>query len=131
MSANLHQKIVNRSFKLLHLNNNDFRHFSFIVRKNKIVSEGINHERKTHPLASKYSPEWGRIHSEMDALIKSDIAPAELRYYDLYNVRIGKSGRVLLSRPCSNCQRVITDFGFRNVFYTNEFGLFEEFLWKI
>ena len=45
----------------------------------------------------------------------------------IINLRIDNNNQVANAKPCVNCQRVLKQFNFKHVFYTNEQGQFEEF----
>lgn len=45
----------------------------------------------------------------------------------IVNLRIDNNNQVANAKPCVNCQRVLKQFKFKHIFYTNEQGQFEEF----
>lgn len=97
------------------------RHFSFIVRGNQVLCWGCNNNRRTHPLAAKYS-EHPYIHSELAAILAAPVAPAYFCRCDLINLRVMRNGRLGLARPCSHCRRLLEDFEFRRVYYSTNKG---------
>lgn len=99
------------------------KHFSFILLKNRIRSIGYN-QLKTHPKAYKFGYPWLFQHSEVSAIVRFDGKPAELRNCCLVNVRLNKDGQIMQSRPCKNCLNLVSEFGFKKVFYTNRLGEF-------
>lgn len=105
-----------------------FNHASLICYKGRILTIGLNNQYKTH---TKASQDWPFLHSELDSILqfkrktRIDLADTEL-----YNVRVGKSGRLLMSRPCSECTKLVIAANFKNVYYTNNLGLFEKFKFK-
>jgi deoxycytidylate deaminase len=104
-----------------------YKHFSFIVCKNEILSMGWNNVKKTHPLALKNGYAFPFIHSELDAIIKFDEPLKKLRYCSIINVRLTKTNKVTLSRPCKNCQGLLLAFGVKEILYSNELSKFERF----
>lgn len=97
-------------------------HYSYIVHKNNILSAQINREDLTHPLAKGY---FGyRQHSEFRAILRFPDSPSILRRCELVNVRINRVGDLALSAPCENCLDFISEFSFKNIFYTNNKGGF-------
>lgn len=105
-----------------------FNHASLICYKGKIITIGLNNQYKTHTKASK---DWPFLHSELDCLLRfKRKTRIDLSDSILYNVRMGKSGRLLMSRPCSECTKLILAANFKAVYYTNNLGLFEEFKFK-
>jgi hypothetical protein len=102
------------------------QHFSFVVRKNNVLSEGINNARKTHPDILRFGSKYFRIHSEFEAIRRFPLPPRELEKCILVNVRIGNDGKLRISRPCRTCQKMLEYFSVYNIYYTNDFGKFEK-----
>lgn len=107
-------------------------HTTFIVKKGKIQSIGIN-STKTHPRNLKYNYKGADgvdirtmvgVHSELDAVIK--MGRKDLSDCVFINVRIDNNGQVALSAPCEGCQSILSRVGFKQVWYTNNDGQFEE-----
>ena len=103
-------------------------HTTFIYRKRKALAIGINNYNKIN-LASR----WGEylpckndgptryiagIHSEISALIKNGLE--DCSDLDFFNVRIGNNNQIGMSKPCKNCQRVLKQVGFKNLYYFDE-----------
>ncbi len=120
--------LINRAFELIDNPQSDWKHFSFLVRKNNVLSTGWNYQFKTHPLAVKFGYKYPYIHSEISAITKFPQKVENLKKCVLVNVRIGNNNKPLLSRPCQYCQKLIKAFGIGKVYYSNEYGLFEEFI---
>lgn len=102
------------------------KHFSFIARKNRIMSIGINNEKKTDTIAKAHNFPYFYRHSELAAIKRFPDAPFFLKNCILINVRINKFGVPMMSKPCQYCLQAIKLFDFRKVFYTNKIGEFEE-----
>lgn len=47
-----------------------------------------------------------------------------LRRLTLYVVRVNNQGALMMSRPCVDCMRTITDSGIKEIVYSNELGGF-------
>lgn len=112
------------------------QHGAIISKNKKIVCRGANHDR------SFYSGKlYCSFHAEMDAIRKweamflrgKDIKNFEdvqkiAKKFDIYVVRLSKKhGGYCESKPCHNCTKVIKRYGFKNVYYSNNFGGFEKF----
>lgn len=107
-------------------------HATFAFKKNKLLGIGYNsykHEN-LHYRFGKYLPTRGETknyvagrHSE-SVLLKKLRSPTQDLVF--VNVRIGADGKVLMSRPCSNCLRVMGESGYKKIIYTtdieNEYG---------
>ena len=97
------------------------KHAAAIVHKNRILSLG-NNRRKTHPMMAKFQKRADRIflHAEVDAVIKtiSRYGNEILADCDLYVLRVTKTGKVAGSKPCAGCQRMISAFDIKNVYWS-------------
>jgi len=107
-------------------------HTTFIVRKGKIQRIGIN-AFKTHPRNLLYDYVGAEgvdirtmigLHSELDAVIK--MGKRDCSDCVFINVRINKHGQVSMAAPCQGCQSILRQVGFKQVFFTNNDGEFEE-----
>jgi len=84
------------------------RHFTFVILDNKIIAVGLN--RPDEPfIMHGYSIHSGR-HSEVDAWKKAKGlllgAP-----FEIINLRVHKSGRIMNSKPCECCYRFLASMG--------------------
>lgn len=124
MNRKIIQKILKVANSNLHLPDSRFKHFTFIVERNKIISYGWNQSFKTHPLAAKYKARFYSIHSELDAIKNFPYPVNQLKLYDLINVRILKDGTLGPAKPCVSCHQLLLYFGVRQVYYSTsgEFG---------
>lgn len=117
-------RLVDLAFELIHLPKATNKHFSFILRRNNIVSIGVNYSAKTHPLAIANNFRYGAIHSELNAIKKCPIHPSDLYRCKLVNVRVNSRGLVCQSKPCQLCENMLRQFEFREIWYTSKEGDF-------
>lgn len=100
-------------------------HFSFILRRNKIVAEGSN-IRKTDTFAIKTGRQiFGYNHAEI-ACIKSfkktGINPKDCQ---LVSIRLPRRpGGLLLAACCPNCRRAVKSLGITTIYYSQNDGQF-------
>lgn len=106
--------------------NHNFKHFSFIVERNKILSIGRNDPNKTHPMANKFGHRFNCIHSELSALVNFPRPNTHLKNCDIINIRVRSDDTIGISRPCNICAYMLRIFKLRNVYYTNRGGEFEK-----
>lgn len=109
-------------------------HTTFIVRKGKIQSIGVN-SLKTHPSVLKYNyrgqdgvdirPFVG-LHSELSAVLK--YGEEDCSACTFINLRIDKNGEINMSKPCFGCQHLLHQVGFKRLYFSTSVGTFEE--WK-
>ena len=105
-----------------------FFHVTFICHKRKTLAIGINNYHKVN-----IPNRWGDylpskndgpvryiagVHSEISALIKLGLE--DCSDLDFYNIRIGNNNQIGMSKPCKNCQRVLKQIGFKNLYYFDE-----------
>jgi deoxycytidylate deaminase len=103
-----------------------WKHFSFICRRNTVYSIGWNNCNKTHPLAYKHNYKFNAIHSELHAIIKFNCRIRDFSKFCVINVRLDKYNKVRMSKPCHTCQKLLYHFGVKNVWYSNNVGLFDK-----
>lgn len=97
-------------------------HHSFLTLGNKIVCHSRNNENKSHPICKRYNYYGERRHAELNCVLKFPYPPRELRKAELWSLRINRAGKLCTSRPCEHCMDFLSEFDFRNIFYTNEKG---------
>lgn len=103
------------------------KHFSFILRRNTVLSFGVNNENKTCPLGYKAGSTYFRQHSEASAIRRFQRPLEELADCKLVNIRISSFNMaVLLSKPCKFCQTMLGTFGVSQVYYSDNTGNFIE-----
>ena len=102
-----------------------FYHITVICKKRKVIAIGFNNLCKRHP-----SHKWGEyiayktnypehyaagVHSELSAIIKC--GHEDCSQFDFFNIRINNHNEVAPSKPCLNCQRILKQVGYNNVYY--------------
>lgn len=96
-------------------------------KKGRLLSAKFNDYSKSHPLFKAYSlrndASEHKIyqHAEFSALIS-----ANKEVHLLTVERYGKTGNLLLAKPCIICQNIIKDFGVKVLQYTSENGWITE-----
>lgn len=115
MNTKLLNKLTSVSRKLVNCPDSSKKHFSFLVIRNKIVSIGWNKAWKTHPLAKKYQYRFACTHSELDCILNAKVPISDLNNYTMINIRLDSSLNLQLSKPCSSCQVLLSDFGINDV----------------
>lgn len=117
-------KYFKRLFQMIdehpHWNEMNFLHSSLIVKGGRILSYGIN-KPVANAFAKNYAQHKGwQIHSECTALYK--VREKNLKGATMYNARIDKNGEIKISRPCSGCIRMLSDFEISKVVFTTNDG---------
>lgn len=94
------------------------KHGAVIVVDNAIIATGFNYHYEH--MCHKNS-----IHAEVDALMNvKGRRRNQLSYAEMYVVRIGTKSMdcpLKYSRPCCDCQKAITKYGIRKVFYSTSY----------
>lgn len=119
--------------ELLPLSTDKFCHATFIFERNKLLSIGQNNMRNASNRAAYFGrryklPDFVTYafeHAEINAISKiwSKIyIDSRLR---LVNVRMGRRGQLLMSKPCGNCQSVLDALGVSKVWYSTNEGFIQ------
>jgi prepilin-type processing-associated H-X9-DG protein len=98
-------------------------HTTFAFRGNKLLSIGINNYNKQHPSHKfgKYVPTKSEgnyiagIHSEISSVIKLGLE--DCSDITFVNLRIDNNNKLANSKPCLNCNRVLDQLGYKNIWY--------------
>ena len=102
-----------------------FRHYSYILDGNKILSIGENNPDKTHPLAYRFAHRFNCIHSELSAIVSFAYPHERLRRAKMVNIRISRTGVPRMAKPCGMCFNMLSAFGIKECIFTNRLGEFE------
>lgn len=127
MNPKLQQRIKNIAFGLKDVPRGRNKHFSFIIYQNRIVSTGWNDYWATHTECYKYGYQFCSIHSEMAAILHYRGNKDLLNRCILVNVRVGADNNFTISKPCEACQKMISGYHFKRVYYTDHSGNFTRF----
>lgn len=79
------------------------KHGAVVIKDNKIIAEGFN--RYVQSCSIKTKGVKLSIHAEKDALSKC--SDTDLVGTSLIVVRISPDGKLIMSKPCQNCQKFI------------------------
>jgi len=107
-------KMLKHAIRVSELSEYKFQLGAVIFRKNQIISLGFN-KNKTHPLPNRYN-KHGTIHAEVDAILHAD--PDLLSGSSILVCRHLKNGSPAMAKPCKMCERILFDFGIRDVYWT-------------
>ncbi len=110
---------------------NRYRLSAAVVRRNTVIAYGTN-SMKTDPLQGKYRKNECAVymHAEISA-IKNSLRRIDidtLKKCDIYVCRVKrdstKKNNIIWgnAKPCSGCARAISDFEFKNVYFTCDSG---------
>ena len=101
--------------------NTHFRHFSFIIQRNKIVEWGKSLAQANPLTMFGYSTRSG-VHSETNAYTKAKGILDKYIPFNVVNIRLTKSGDLRLSKPCACCYSFLENFGCTSVWFSTEVG---------
>ncbi len=96
-----------------------------ISKKNRVISNGCNTLKKTHPLQALYAkltnnPEAIYLHAEMSAIVRAK--EVDLEGATIHIFRRGLGGELRNSRPCDSCMRALIKRGIKKIHYTTDRG---------
>src|ERR1035437_1391109 len=116
MNPTLQKRLIRIAKELVEVPDSRNKHFSFLVKKNNIVSIGWNTNKKTHPICLRLSFPYGQIHSEIACTClnfrRKDIALSDC---ELYNVRVNVFGEIGQSHPCEICEKALKNMGIKRI----------------
>jgi len=95
-------------------------HYSFIIQNNKVLSMGRNVPKVRPPIYYGY-PKYAYIHAEIDAWKKAR-GILETDKFELVNIRLTRTNRIVSSIPCSQCLEFMTSQGCEAIYSTTENG---------
>ncbi len=107
------KQCIHNSYEKLGRHTETYKHFSFVVQRNSILSSGTN-RRVAHDVIyprQTYHSEyvaWMRGHRRIDAR----------KPWYMVNVRIGNDLSIRMSKPCSVCENFLHSVGCERVEYT-------------
>jgi hypothetical protein len=101
------------------------KHVSIIISKGEIVSVGTN-QYKTHPIAKAIGYRYEEMHSELNALLKTN----QRKNLHLYNFRYNRFGEMRIAKPCCLCMPWCKVM-FKSIHYTTPEGVVRlEYEWN-
>jgi hypothetical protein len=115
-------KVEDIARSLFDLPRSDKKHFSFIVKRNKVLAVGWNDGWKTHPYGLRYGTRFSAIHSEWAAINQIDFHWGLLSECSMINIRLKKDLSLGMSKPCSSCLSLLEKFCFKEVWYGDDKG---------
>ena len=96
-------------------NSTKYKHGAIIVHRGKVIAGGCN-EYHTKKLGFIERPH-NSVHGEVSAIVNTP-NKSILSECVLYVVRLSKNGSLVSSKPCQQCENVITKYNIRRVIYT-------------
>lgn len=97
---------------------NAYKHYSFVIQNNSIIEWGTN---RAAPSIIGYQP-WQKLHSENQAYFRAQGLLNKNKRFDIVNIRLNKSGDILLSHPCKCCISFLKHLGCNYVWFTTALG---------
>lgn len=119
------KKSIDYSKKLLNKTSTDFQHFAFIFKKNKLLSIGQNDPTSTNAKSRKLAKRFGAkkplvypyIHAEIDAISKLWGRIYIDKIFTLVSIRLNRHSDLRISKPCKDCQIVLSGLCIPVIFY--------------
>ena len=115
-----HDRWVQTAFRLS--KNSSCRQYkmcALLVKGGRLIKIGLN---RNIPACAKtdFYPEYCQVHAETDCLV--GVEKETLEGATLYIAGRSKTGQPILSKPCRHCQRFLTQFSLKAIFYQNPEG---------
>lgn len=96
-----------------------FFHYAFLYQSGTEISFGYNHFGKVPKSYHEDSLTHAEVHAYSRAKRKLDID----KPFEVFNVRLSRSGEVKMSKPCECCHHFLTELGCNRVYFTTECGI--------
>ena len=102
-----------------------YRHGAILVRGNSVLNASCNKNAYSRfgERFRKRDKGDATHHAELGCILGLDRSVT--RGADVYVVRVGRSGNLLLSKPCDMCEAALRHVGVRRVYYSLNDGNFE------
>ena len=93
-----------------------YHHYSFIVQHEKIIEFCMN--RRSSPLTLLGYPDYSKMHSEIDAYFKARGILEKNKSFEVVNIRLTKTNRIVMSQPCPCCYSFLSKSGASKIWFT-------------
>lgn len=90
-----------------------------VFKGKKIYGVGHN-EIRSSSLSMKHRHRQESLHAEQAALLNLDWT--KLKGCSILVIRVGKSGKLGMCKPCPMCEKLIKYVGIKNIYYTTSEG---------
>lgn len=99
---------------------------AILLKNNKIISIGVNKDKKTHPLQASLAERVGLrekiyLHAEISALVK-----AKKECDTIVVARVNPQGKLRMAKPCPICEMALKQAGITNIYYSTDDGFLHE-----
>lgn len=98
-----------------------YKHFSFIIQDNKILTWSTNKAGSAFTFLG-YKP-YQKIHSETVAYFKAKKILQRIPF-EVVNIRLSKSNEIKNSEPCKCCAGFLKNLGCYRIWFTTQSGNF-------
>lgn len=132
MKKTIIRESVRRSLELYQKHENEYRgstyrHFSFIVVRNKIVEYGINRHRNLGEMQHLGYRDFSNEHSEFAAWRKAKGLVKD-QEFEIINTRVNRDMQIMHSKPCQCCYNFLSNLNCVGIYYSNEIGGFSKIM---
>ena len=102
---------------------------ALLLNKNKVISQGVNQDTKSHPFQAKLADMVGLsekiyLHAEISALVK-----CKSEVDTIVVARLGghEGNELRNAKPCPICSLAIQQAGIEHIYYTTDEGFLYEY----
>jgi len=102
---------------------------ALLLNKNKVISQGVNQDTKSHPFQAKLADMVGLsekiyLHAEISALVK-----CKSEVDTIVVARLGghEGNELRNAKPCPICSLAIEQAGIEHIYYTTDEGFLYEY----
>jgi len=111
-----HEHLIKRAAKVAMDSQYRWRHGAVVAKGNKIIGWAPNKFRNSPFVDAE------NVSDHAEAAVIRELLKnySDLKGTTIYIARLGRTGDIRMSRPCSNCMKLIVDAGIKEIVYTNE-----------
>jgi tRNA(Arg) A34 adenosine deaminase TadA len=113
-----HESRIKQAVKVAASSQYRWKHGAVVVRGGRVIGFAPNKFRNSPFVA----PTDVTDHAEAAVIRELLKNYCDLRGSTIYIARISNNDEVRMSRPCTNCMKLIVDAGIKEIVFTNEIG---------
>lgn len=120
----MHVGILNAAIEAAKMgeHNYGFRVGAVIFKSKRILVSGSNKLRHCRYVDNKYKIWIDSLHAEQQALVISKLNILDVTNANILVVRLNKSNKLLMARPCALCLQMCHEYGIKFMYYSTTTG---------
>lgn len=120
MKKSIITECIRISKEKLNTHPSNYKHYTFIVHKNKLIGYGTNLVENPPKYLGYHSN--AMIHSEINAF-KKNKGLIKGKKFEILNIRLSKEGNLKNSTPCNCCYNFMKEMGCVKFYFSTDCGI--------